>query len=86
MKANVTLRGIPADLQALVERSARANFQSENQELLYRISAGYDAEQAAFTRLHQEHINRALASGPAAPLQRARLKAVRERALRKARP
>jgi hypothetical protein len=86
MKANVTLKGIPADLQALVERSARANFRSENQEMLYRISSSYDAEQAGLTRLHQEHINRALASGPAAPLDRARLKAARDRALRKARP
>ena len=86
MKENVTLKGIPADLQALVERSARANFRSENQELLYRISSSYDAEQAAFTRLHQEHVNRALASGPAAPLDRARLKAARDRALRKGRP
>ncbi len=86
MNANVTLKGIPADLQALVERSARANFRSENQELLYRISASYDAEQAALTRWHQEHINRALASGPAAPLDRARLKAARDRALRRARP
>jgi hypothetical protein len=86
MKANGTLKGIPADLQALVERSAQANFLSENQELLYRISSSYDAEQAAFTRWHQEHINHALASGPAAPLDRARLKAARDRALRKARP
>jgi len=85
MKTNVTLKGIPADLQALVERSARANFRSENQELLYRISTSYDAEQASLTRVHQEHIDRALASGPAAPLDRARLKAARERALRKAR-
>ncbi len=86
MKANVTLKGIPADLQALVERSAQANFRSENQELLYRISSSYEPEQAAFTRCHQEHINHALASGPAAPLDRARLKAARDRALRKARP
>ena len=86
MKANVTLKGIPADLQALVERSARANFRSENQELLYRISSSYDAEQAALTRWHQEHIDHALASGPAAPLDRARLKAARDRALRKDRP
>ena len=85
MKANVTLKGIPADLQALVERSAQANFRSENQELLYRISSSYDAEQAAFTRLHQEHIDRAIASGPAAPLAKARLKAAQNRALRKAR-
>ena len=86
MKANVTLKGIPADLQALVERSARANFRSENQELLYRISSSYDAEQAALTRLHQEHIDRAIVSGPAAPLDRARLKSARDRALRKVRP
>jgi hypothetical protein len=85
MKANVTLKGIPADLQALVERSAKANFRSENQELLYRISSSYDAEQAVVSQLHQEHINLALASGPAVPLNRARLKAARDRALRKAR-
>jgi hypothetical protein len=80
MKATVTLKGIPEELQALVERSARANFRSENQELLYRISSSYDAELSALTRRHQAHIDRALASGPVAPLDKARLKAARERA------
>lgn len=86
MKESVTLKRIPADLQALVTRSAQANFRSENQEILFRLASSYDAEQAALTRVHQEHIDRALASGPAAPLDRARLKAARSRALGKARP
>jgi hypothetical protein len=82
VKDNVTLKGIPLDLQALVERSAKANFRSENQELLFRISSSYDAELAAATRLHQQHIDKALASGPAAPLDRVRLNVARERALK----
>jgi hypothetical protein len=60
-----TLKNIPEDLYHMAERSAKANFRSLNQELLWRVQQTFDMEEAAAAGLHQTWVNEALESGPA---------------------
>jgi hypothetical protein len=80
-----TLKNIPEDLLEMARRSARANFRSLQQEILYRVQSSFDAEQAAVAKLHQAWVDEGLQSGPARPLDRARLRGAIARGLRKAR-
>ncbi len=80
-----TLKKIPASLYALAETSAKANFRSLNQELLWRVQMSFDLEQAAVTKLHQRWTDEALASGPAQPATNAHWGNALKRGLARAR-
>ena len=62
-----SLMNIPESLYDMVAQSAKANFRSVNQELLWRVQQSFDLEEAAVTGLHQAWINESLKSGPAEP-------------------
>ena len=62
-----TLKNIPDPLHEMAVQSAKTNFRSLNQELLWRVQQSFDLEEAAASGLHQTWMNEALKSGPAKP-------------------
>ncbi len=82
---NYTLKNIPEDLYQMAEKSAKANFRSMNQELLWRVQQTFDLEEAAVAGLHQSWVNEALQSGPAKPATTADWEDALKRGLAKAR-
>jgi hypothetical protein len=67
--AEYTLKKIPTDIYQRVQAAAENNFRSLNQEIIFRLSRSFDAEEARLSALHAKWIMEALASGPARPFK-----------------
>ncbi len=81
--ASITIKDIPEDLHAQLKREAEANFRSLNQEVLARVERTFEIDAALNTKRDQRWIDEALASGPATPLTRKEMDAIRDRVLKK---
>jgi hypothetical protein len=79
-----TLKNIPADLYHRLEAAAADDFRSINQEILFRLSRSFDAQEAKMSALHARWVHEALASGEAAPLKPGELDAAFQRGVAKA--
>jgi hypothetical protein len=85
-----TLKNIPADIYQRAQAAAESSFRSLNQEIIYRLSRSFDAEEARTSALHAKWVMEALASGPAKPFKATEMDAafaagVKRAAARKAR-
>ena len=80
--ASITIKDIPGDLHGQLKREAEANFRSLNQEVLARIERTFEIDAALNSRRDQKWIDEALASGPATPLTRRGMEAIRDRVLK----
>ena len=77
--ASITIKGIPKELHAQLKREAEANFRSLNQEVLARIERTFEIDAALNSKRDQKWIDEALASGPATPLTKKEMAAIRDR-------
>ena len=80
--ASITIKGIPNELRQRLRREAEANGRSLNQETLARIDRTFDMDVARHSKRDQKWIDEALASGPATPLGRREMDAIRARVLK----
>ena len=80
--ASVTIKGIPREMHGQLKREAESNFRSLNQEILARIERTFEIDAALNTKRDQQWIDEALASGPASPLTRKEMDAIRDRLLK----
>lgn len=69
--AEYTLKNIPPEIYRRTQAAAEKNFRSLNQEIIFRLSRSFDAEEARVSALHAKWILEALESGPAKPLKNA---------------
>lgn len=67
--AECTLKNIPADIYQRAQAAAESSFRSLNQEIIFRLSRSFDADEARTSALHARWVLEALASGPARPLK-----------------
>ncbi len=67
--AEYTLKNIPAEIYERAQAAAENNFRSLNQEIIYRLSRSFDAEDARTSALHARWVMEALESGPAQPFK-----------------
>ena len=81
--ARITLKDVPADLQAQLRNEAAANFRSVEQEALARLERTFEIDAALNTKRDQRWVNEALASGPESPLNERDMDAVRDRVLKR---
>lgn len=65
---NITLKAIPADLQAQLEAEAESNFRSVEQEVLARVQRSFDLDDRLTTTQVNKLIQQSFASGSEAPL------------------
>jgi plasmid stability protein len=79
--ASLTIKDIPEDLHGHLKREAEASFHSLNQEVLARLERTFEIDAALHTKRDQKWIDEALASGPATPLTRREMEAIRSRVL-----
>ena len=82
--ADYNLKNIPADIYQRVQSAAENSFRSLNQEIIFRLSKSFDAEDAKMSALHAKWVLEALESGPAKPLKVADLDAAFARGLKRA--
>jgi hypothetical protein len=82
--AEYNLKNIPADIYQRVQSAAENSFRSLNQEIIFRLSRSFDAEDAKTSALHAKWVLEALESGPAKPLKVADLDAAFARGLKRA--
>jgi hypothetical protein len=82
--ASITIKDIPGELHGQLKREAESNFRSLNQEVLARIERTFEIDAALNTKRDQRWIDEALASGPATPLTRREMDAIRDRVLAEA--
>ena len=80
--ASITIKGIPKELHEQLKREAEANFRSLNQEVLARVERTFEIDAALNTKRDQKWIDEALASGPATPLTKKEMEAIRDRVLK----
>ena len=80
--ASITLKDIPIELHAQLKNEASANFRSITQEALSRIERTFQIDAALTTKRDQRWIDEASASGPATPLTRKEMDAIRDRVLK----
>jgi hypothetical protein len=80
--ASITLKDLPADLHGQLKLEAEANFRSLAQEAVNRLQRTFEIDAALKTKSDQRLIDEALASGPEAPLTRARMDRIKEKTLR----
>jgi plasmid stability protein len=80
--ASITIKNIPKELHAQLKREAEANFRSLNQEVLARVERTFEIDAALNTKRDQKWIDEALASGPATPLTKKEMEAIRDRVLK----
>jgi hypothetical protein len=80
--ASITLKDIPIELHPQLKNEAAANFRSITQEAMSRIERTFQIDAALTTKRDQEWIGEAIASGPATPLTRKDMEAIRDRVLR----
>lgn len=83
--ANLTLKNIPEEIHERLKNSANANFRSLTQETFARLQMSFEMEQAATTKLYQQWIDEAIASGPARPGSNDRWEKITARALARVR-
>jgi hypothetical protein len=62
--AEYTLKNIPQDIYQRAQAAAESNFRSLNQEIIYRLSRSFDAEEARVSALHAKWVMEAFESGP----------------------
>jgi len=67
--AEYTLKNIPQDIYQRARAAAENNFRSLNQEIIFRLSRSFDAEEARLSALHAKWVLEALESGSAQPLK-----------------
>jgi hypothetical protein len=67
--AEYTLKNIPPDIYQRAQAAAENNFRSLNQEIIFRLSRSFDAEEARVSALHAKWVMEAMESGPAKPLK-----------------
>jgi hypothetical protein len=77
---SITINEIPEDLRAQLEREAKANFRSLEQEVMARVQRSFDIEDRLSARTINRLIDEAIESGPAEALTRHKFDAARERA------
>jgi len=82
--AEYNLKNIPADIYQRIQAAAEGSFRSLNQEIIFRLSRSFDAEEARTTALHARWVLEALESGPARPLKAADLDAAFQRGVKRA--
>jgi len=80
--ASITLKDIPVELHAQLKNEASANFRSITQEAMSRIERTFQIDAALTTKCDQKWIDEAMASGPATPLTKKEMNAIRDRVLR----
>jgi hypothetical protein len=80
--ASITLKDIPIELHAQLKNEAAANFRSITQEAMSRIERTFQIDAALTTKRDQQWIDEAIASGPAAPLSKKEMDAIRDRVLK----
>jgi plasmid stability protein len=80
--ASITIKDIPEDLHGQLRKEAEANFRSLNQEVLARLERTLEIDAALNTKRDQRWIDEAQASGPASPLTRKEMDAIRDRILK----
>ncbi len=67
--ADYTLKNIPADIYQRAQAAAENSFRSLNQEIIFRLSRSFDAEEARASALHARWVMEALESGPVRPFK-----------------
>ena len=80
--ASITLKDTPMELHAQLKNEAAANFRSITQEAMSRLERTFQIDAALTTRRDQQWIDEAIASGPATPLTKKEMDAIRDRVLR----
>ena len=80
--ASITLKDIPMELHAQLKSEAAANFRSLTQEAMSRLERTFQIDDALTTKRDQQWIDEASASGPASPLTKKEMDAIRNRVLR----
>ncbi len=80
--ASITVKSIPMELHAQLKNEAAANFRSITQEAMSRIERTFQIDAAMTTKRDQQWIDEAIVSGPAAPLTRKEMDAIRDRVLK----
>jgi hypothetical protein len=80
--ASLTLKSIPVELHAQLKNEAAANFRSLTQEAMSRIERTFQIDAALTSKRDQQWIDEAIASGPAAPLTKKEMGAIRDRVLK----
>src|ERR1700690_3251255 len=80
--ASITLKSIPMELHAQLKNEAAANFRSITQEAMSRLERTFQIVPALTTKHDQQWIDEAIASGPATPLTKKEMDAIRDRVLR----
>jgi hypothetical protein len=78
--ANITLKGVPEDLRAQLEREAAANFRSLAQEAVARIQRSFDLDDRLSAPVVDRLIQEALDSGPEEALTREKFDEARRKA------
>lgn len=73
--ASITLKDVPEDLHAQLERESEANFRTTAQEVLARVQASFELQNRASTETVNRLIEEALASGEASEYSAAAMKA-----------
>jgi hypothetical protein len=82
--AEYTLKNIPADIYQRAQAAAESSFRSLNQEIIFRLSRSFDAEEARVTALHAQWVMEALESGLAKPFKTKDLEAAFAAGLKRA--
>jgi hypothetical protein len=80
---NITLKAIPADLQAQLESEAASNFRSVEQEVLARVQRSFDLDDRLTTAQVNKWIQQSFESGGEGPLTDAVLDSAFEAARKK---
>jgi plasmid stability protein len=78
--ANITLKDIPEDLRAQLQREAAAHFRSVSQEVMARLQRTFDLDDRLSAQTVDRLIQEAVDSGPEEPLTRAQFDAARQKA------
>ena len=80
--ASITIKNIPEYLHGQLRLEAETNFRSLNQEVLARLERTLEIDAVLNSKRDQKWIDEALASGPAEPLRKKELKAIRDKLLK----
>ena len=70
------------ELHAQLKNEAAANFRSITQEAMSRLERTFQIDAAMTTKRDQQWIDEAIASGPASPLTKKEMDAIRNRVLK----
>ncbi|HEX3586014.1 MAG TPA: hypothetical protein VGO67_01095 [Verrucomicrobiae bacterium] len=78
--AKITLKDVPDDLHAQLQREAAANFRSLGQEAMARVQRTFDLDDRLSTPMVDQLIQEAIDSGPEETLTRQHFDAARRKA------